>query len=480
MTMLKKHILRGLMMACAMFCAIPVSAMAAQVLDGPEPIKPRVIILTDVLNEPDDSQSLIRALLYSNDIDIRGLVATTSTWQRTAVHPEEIRRLVTAYEGVLPNLRVHSKDYPSGPALQSVIRAGRARYGMSGVDDGPDTEASQLIIREVDSSDSRPLWICVWGGAVDLAQALYHVRHTRSPEQVEAFESKLRVYSISDQDDAGPWIRASFPKIFWIASIHAFSDYTEAAWQGMSADTIFPDSGPDTSLMREAWLNKHIRVGPFGSLYPKPLFAIEGDSPSFLYLIPNGLGDTEHPEYGSWGGRYGAVSPQFGLYADTQDTAMGADGKPHEGDRVGIWRWRDAAQADFANRMQWTVASAYKLANHPPHVVLQDDQSLKPLEFTVKYGEKLHLSAAGTTDPDGDGLTYKWWWYRDPSPPLFPMSAPDIVQPDGIETDIILPGQQIVPGEKVYHIILEVRDLSTADRPAIFRYRRAVIHVLPQ
>jgi len=90
MTMLKKHILRGLMMACAMFCAIPVSAMAAQVLDGPEPIKPRVIILTDVLNEPDDSQSLIRALLYSNDIDIRGLVATTSTWQRTAVHPEEI------------------------------------------------------------------------------------------------------------------------------------------------------------------------------------------------------------------------------------------------------------------------------------------------------------------------------------------------------------------------------------------------------
>ncbi|ESQ89601.1 hypothetical protein ABAC460_12085 [Asticcacaulis sp. AC460] len=441
--------------------------------------KPRVIILTDVLNEPDDSQSLIRALLYSNDIDIRGLVATTSTWQRSVVHPEEIERLVLAYGQVLPNLRVHSPSYPDSQALLSVVRAGRAAYGMSGVGQGLDTDASRLIIAEVDKADARPVWICIWGGAVDLAQALDHVQRTRTPREVEAFVAKLRVYSISDQDDAGPWIRATFPRLFWIASIHAFNDYPRAAWQGMSADTVFPDPGPDTSLMSPPWLDAHIRVGPLGSLYPKPLFAVEGDSPSFLYLIPNGLGVPERPDYGGWGGRYGAVSPQFGLHADTGDTAVGHDGQLHTGNRVDVWRWREAVQLDFANRMQWTLAGSYAAANHPPQVALQGDQSLEPMELTVRYGDTIHLSAAGSTDPDGDGLAYRWWWYRDPSPPLFAMT-PQISAPDAPETDITLPDQQVVPGEKVYHIILEVRDRpKTGDLPFV-RYRRAVIHILPK
>ncbi len=288
------------------------------------------------------------------------------------------------------------------------------------------------------------------------------------------------VYSISDQDDAGPWVRATFPKLFWIASIHAFNDYPQAAWQGMSADTVFPEPGPDTSLMSPPWLDAHIRVGPYGSLYPKPLFAIEGDSPSFLYLIPNGLDDPEHPDYGGWGGRYGSVSPQFGLHADTQDTAIGHDGQTHTGNRVGVWRWREAVQLDFANRMQWTVASTYASANHPPKVALQGDYSLAPMEVTVKYGDTVHLSAVGSTDPDGDALSYAWWWYRDPSPPLFPISAPRIAAPDAAETDMTMPDKQVVPGEKVYHIILEVRDRPKAGQLPFVRYRRMIVHVVPR
>ena len=44
--------------------------------------KPRVFVPTDIGNEPDDQMSLTRFLLYSNEFDIEGLVATTSTWQK--------------------------------------------------------------------------------------------------------------------------------------------------------------------------------------------------------------------------------------------------------------------------------------------------------------------------------------------------------------------------------------------------------------
>ncbi|MCB1128715.1 MAG: DUF1593 domain-containing protein, partial [Verrucomicrobiae bacterium] len=44
--------------------------------------KERVFVLTDISNEPDDEESLVRFLVYANEYDIEGLVATTSTWLR--------------------------------------------------------------------------------------------------------------------------------------------------------------------------------------------------------------------------------------------------------------------------------------------------------------------------------------------------------------------------------------------------------------
>ncbi|KAL0765353.1 hypothetical protein CaCOL14_012102 [Colletotrichum acutatum] len=58
--------------------------------------KPRVFNLSDILNEPDDSMSLVRYLLYSDEFDTRGLCATTSWWLKNATHPEEMRDIVRA------------------------------------------------------------------------------------------------------------------------------------------------------------------------------------------------------------------------------------------------------------------------------------------------------------------------------------------------------------------------------------------------
>src|SRR5438105_552349 len=121
--------------------------------------KPRVLVLTDIGNEPDDSESMVRLLLYANELDIEGLVATTSTWLKDKVHPELIEERVRAYGEVLPNLRVHAEGYPDAAGLMSLIRSGRPVYGMRQVGPGWHTPASDLIIAALKRPDPRPLWI---------------------------------------------------------------------------------------------------------------------------------------------------------------------------------------------------------------------------------------------------------------------------------------------------------------------------------
>ena len=67
----------------------------------------RVIVLTDMEADPDDAQSLVRLLLYTNEIDVQGIVATTSVHQRAKVAPETVHRIIDAYGEVQPNLLQH-------------------------------------------------------------------------------------------------------------------------------------------------------------------------------------------------------------------------------------------------------------------------------------------------------------------------------------------------------------------------------------
>ena len=102
-------------------------------------------------------------------------------------------------------------------------------------------------------------------------------------------------------------------------------------------------------------------------------FLMEGDSPTFMYLIDNGLGCAEHPDWGSWGGRYELYQPRTErwfiepetrpIWTDAQDEVMGCDGSWHTSNKATIWRWREAYQNDFAARMDWTVKD-YDEANH--------------------------------------------------------------------------------------------------------------------
>jgi len=199
---------------CPMLCILlllMIDALAAVAQIEAPTEQCRMIVLTDIGNEPDDSQTMCRLMLYSNEIDIEGLIATTSVHRSGEVNPQMISRIVEAYGKVRPNLLLHKTDFPAAESLLKLIKSGSTEYGMKGVGKGMDTEGSEWIIRCIDKDDARPLWITVWGGANTLAQALWKLKNTREKVEVERAIGRLRVYSISDQDDAGWWIRKTFP-----------------------------------------------------------------------------------------------------------------------------------------------------------------------------------------------------------------------------------------------------------------------------
>ena len=255
-------------------------------------------MVSDICNEPDDSESLVRLLVYANEFDLRGLVACTSTWLRNAVHPQEMELIVKEYGKVVSNLNAHvhpDNAYPSVQDVLGLIKAGPPVYGKKALaEDYPLSEGAQSLIEQLRASNE-PLWILCWGGTNVLAQALQHIQKTLPATEASQLYSKLRVYAISDQDDTGLWIRINFPDVLYICSVHGWGQYGQAAWIGISG-TGLDNGGPDDTKISSPWLKENIQqIGPLGSVYPDKKFVMEGDTPTFLYLMQNGLGSPEHP-----------------------------------------------------------------------------------------------------------------------------------------------------------------------------------------
>lgn len=467
-------------------------AAAATATDQPGP-RQRMVVLTDIEADPDDTQSLVRLLLYANSIDIEAIVATTSVHQKDRIAPESIRKVIDAYEKVHGNLAKHQRGFPSSQSLQDLVTVGLPLYGMQGVGDDKDSPGSNRIIELLEEDDDRPLWISVWGGPNTLAQALLRIRKTRSSKEVNRLVSKLRVYTISDQDDSGIWMRNEFPGLSYIVSS---GRYERSTWGAINQVV----DGIDNTTISNRWLADNIQQshGPLGAEYPDVAWGVEGDTPAYLGLLPNGLNNPERPDWGGWGGRYELSQPtddeiQVGrevqggvpiksekrpIWTNADDTFAprvfldyGREERPakevHTGNRVTLWRWRDDFQNDFAARMDWCLRS-YADANHPPVPKLAH-----PKEFTVKSGERFRLDAGGTTDPDGDSLSFSWMQYPEAG------SSPDVTVDFGIFPENVYQVNRVAPAvdkAESMHFILRVTDKGS---PPLTRYQRVIVTVQP-
>jgi hypothetical protein len=446
--------------------------------------KKRVIVLSDIEADPDDTQSLIRFLLYSNQWDIEGLVATTSIHQKSSVFPESMHKILKAYQKVQPNLLVHEKGYPSYESLKALVKKGLPVYGMEGVGKGKDSEGSEWIVQQLIKKDDRPIWFSIWGGPNTLAQALYKIKETYSAQEAAKIYQKVRIYTISDQDDSGPWIRKTFPDIFFVVT-PGYS-YSYATWLGMSTNA----PGTDRESVSNNWLAKNIQQGhgPLGALYPDVAYGMEGDTPAYLGLIENGLNNANHPNIGGWGGRYELYLPTLrdsnsgafkrpnwpkdepetrAIWTNAEDSLRGNDNQFYKSNTATIWRWRTAVQNDFAARIDWTTKK-FNEVNHAPVV-----KTTHPDQFTVKSGEEFFLNADGTSDPDGDSMSYLWFQYKEAGTyPGYISTRP--FSPNLYRLPITAP---TVDSPKTIHFILQVTDKGS---PALTRYKRIVVTVVPK
>ncbi|QDS94814.1 hypothetical protein FF011L_35960 [Roseimaritima multifibrata] len=314
--------------------------------------RPRLLVLTDIGGDPDDRQSMIRLMVYSNAFRIEGLVATASgvpgELKEKITQPHLIREIVSAYGEVRPNLAKHEEGWPTVEQLSGVIKTGSPQRGRKHIGKGNDTEGSAWLIERIDAgSPEDPLNIAIWGGQSDLAQALWRVQTDRSAAEYAKFVKRFRVYDIADQDRIANWMHEQFPGLYYILSrAPAGKDSRTATFRGMYLTG-------NEQLTSEEWIRENILgTGPLGSRYPlkthtnpNPYGCLkEGDTPSWFFFLPKGGNDPTDPTKSGWGGQFYQASD--GWYRD--------DGPHYREARETVSRWREKFQEDFALRMSWS------------------------------------------------------------------------------------------------------------------------------
>lgn len=340
--------------------------------------------------------------------------------------------------------------------MRSRIAMGSVKSGIAALGQDNDSEGSALIIKIVDEADDRPVWVTVWGGANTLAQALWRVKQERSTDDLNKFLNKLRVYTITDQDmpysermnlaySSHKWMRSEFEKELLFI-------WDESAWLSQN------------SIGSRNWseYQKHIQGhGNLGSIYPDFKWGVEGDTPSFLHVMPNGLNNPNYPEQVGWGGYFvfsESKDKSTFCYTNFSDEIKKISQKYESYFYPAIFN-------NFAARMDW---AAYGEGNRNPIAIVNGKKGLDMIAVKAKSGKEVFLDGSNSYDPDGDSLTFKWWIQPEAGTYNGQLMIKDA---NSAKPSVMIPTDA---AGKSIHIILEVNDNG---EPMLTSYRRIVINV---
>jgi len=438
--------------------------------------KPRVIILTDIGQpdlEPDDTESLVRLLCYADRLEIEGII--TSTGWNCDPYPTEsaaYRDSVVAAYGVdvhnlmkrsnqmhfLPLKKENGKQrlgyWPSVDYIKGRCAMGSQRAGIGVIGEGNDSPGSELIIQQVDEKDDRPIWVCAWGGANTLAQAIWRVKQTRSAEELQRFLNKLRLYTITDQD--------------MVYAMRENLDYSSHKWlrKEFANDLLFVwDEGAwqlQCSLGQEYWQVFQTRIqghATLGRHYPNYKYGVEGDTPSFLNVIPNGLHNPENPEETGWGGYH-----QWSICKDNETFAWNSWQQPTKSISENYYRKFFPDQLnDFVARIEWAEKGR---GNRNPVVVINGCKGYAPVSVKAVAGKQVVVDASKSYDPDGDALIFRWW-----QQPEIGNCKVEILSADSSKATIAIPSNA---QSDTVHIVCEVHDQGAHKLVA---YKRIIIEI---
>lgn len=465
---------------CALSLLALSASMNAQGLYSGMGMKPRIVVLTDIAPgnvEPDDMESMIRLMAHADLYEIEALIASGGWNSSGRAYPvswkDSLSTTIRAYEKDLPNLMKRSGQrsflslkkeegkqkigyWPSADYLRKRSMLGSLELGQKKIGAENRSEGSDFIIQLADEKDSRPIWILAWGGANTFAQAIWQVEQTRTADEVKRFLNKFRVYTITDQDT--PWSRNTpdFP----------FSSHYRMR-RDLSKDLMFfwDESAwlSQNSIGSRNWgeYAKHIQKhGHLGEIYPKYKYGVEGDTPSFLHVLPNGLNDPSSATMVGWGGYF-----EWGLGRDAETYCY----TNHSSQVKSISQkyenyFYPAIFNNFAARMDW---AAQGKGNRNPVVIVNGKKGLEIIYVKAKAGETVWLDASRSFDLENDELSFRWWNLAEAGSCREDV---EIQQPHSAKTSLVVPEKA---SNTTIHIVCEVSDNGS---PALTSYRRVVLN----
>ncbi|MBQ7916176.1 MAG: DUF1593 domain-containing protein, partial [Firmicutes bacterium] len=246
----------------------------------------RVIVSSDIGGtDPDDSQSMVHYLLYSDLFDTEGFISSPMGKGRV----DHFLEVIDEYEKDYHKLCRYAA-YPKAENLRAMVKQGAIDpAGDKGY--AQPTEGSEWIIQCAKKEDPRPLYILVWGLIEDLAQALHD-----APE----IAPKLRVHFIGGFNkmcglNAYEYVRRNFPDLWMIEDNSTYRGWFVGGDQS-------GDWGNHSFTMRYA--KDHGALGEyFTQLYEGTIKM--GDTPTVSWLLGN---DPTKPEELGWAGRFVKVN----------------------------------------------------------------------------------------------------------------------------------------------------------------------------